>query len=169
MDWVRRAWQWWRRSPARDVVFAGFLTAITVGGSYGEGHPHNRADVVQFHGPIPQPSVGALLLAGLASIVLIWRNRWPLGVLAGSTAAVLGYTLLGYVNGAALLAPAAAVYAVATTMSVRRAPAVSGVTPAAVLAPTATSNPFRTPTGRPAPVPPAPFPPRSLGAPPARH
>ncbi len=147
MDWVRRAWQWWRRSPARDVVFAGFLTAITVWGSYGEGHPHNRADVVQFHGPIPQPSVGALLLVGLASIVLIWRNRWPLGVLAVSTAAVLGYTLLGYVNGAALLAPAAAVYAVATNMSVRRALAVSGVTLAALLAATATSNPFGTATG----------------------
>src|SRR5258706_3507572 len=147
MDWVRRAWQWWRRSPARDVVFAGFLTAITMWGSYGEGHPHNRADVVQFHGPIPQPSVGALLLVGLASIVLIWRNRWPLGVLAVSTAAVLGYTLLGYVNGAALLAPAAAVYAVATNMSVRRALAVSGVTLAALLAATATSTPFGTATG----------------------
>src|SRR5260370_28519407 len=146
MDWVRRAWQWWRRSPARDVVFAGFLTAITVWGSYGEGHPHNRADVVQFHGPIPQPSVGALLLVGLASIVLIWRNRWPLGVLAVSTAAVLGYTLLGYVNGAALLGPAAAVYAAATNMGVRRAPALPGRPLAAVPPPTATTNPLRTAT-----------------------
>ena len=57
----------------------------------------------------------------VASLVLIWRNRWPAAVLAVSTAAVLGYTLLGYVNGAALLAPAAAVYAVATKVSVRQA------------------------------------------------
>src|SRR5260370_38862966 len=124
MAWVRSAWQWWRRSPARDVVLAGFLTAITVWGSYGEGHPHNRADVVQFHGPIPQPSGGALLLAGLASIVLIWRNRWPLGVRAVSTAAVLRYTLLGYVNGAACLAPAARALAVPPNRPVPRARAV---------------------------------------------
>jgi signal transduction histidine kinase len=147
MNWVRGAWQWWRRSPARDVVFAGVLTAITVWGSYGEGHPHNPADKVQFHGPIPQPSAGALLLVALASVVLIWRNRWPLAVLAVSAAAVLGFTLLGYVNGAALLAPAAAVYAVATNMSVRRALAASAVTLAALLAATAFSNPFGTSTG----------------------
>src|SRR5258708_35386257 len=106
MEWVRRAWQWWRRSPARDVVFAGFLTAITVWGSYGEGHPHNRADVVQFHGPIPQPSVGALLLVGRASIVLIGRNRRPPGVLAVSTATLVCYTPPGHVHRAALPAPA---------------------------------------------------------------
>jgi signal transduction histidine kinase len=147
MNWVRGAWQWWRRSPARDVVFAGVLTAITVWGSYGEGHPHNPADKVQFHGPIPQPSAGALLLVALASVVLIWRSRWPLAVLAVSAAAVLGFTLLGYVNGAALLAPAAAVYAVATNMSVRRALAASAVTLAALLAATAFSNPFGTSTG----------------------
>jgi signal transduction histidine kinase len=148
MNWVRGAWRRWRRSPARDVVFAGVLTAITVSGSYGEGHPHNPADVVQFHGHhIPHPSVGALLLVALASIVLIWRNRWPLAVLAVSAAAVLGFTLLRYVNGAALLAPAAAVYTVATNMSVRRALAASAVTLAALLAATAFSNPFGTSTG----------------------
>jgi signal transduction histidine kinase len=148
MNWVRAAWQWWRRSPARDVVFAAVLTAITVSGSYGEGHPRNPADVVQFHGHhIPQPSVGALLLVALASIVLVWRNRWPLAVLAVSAAAVLGFTLLGYVNGAALLAPAAAVYALATNMSAVRALAASVVTLAALLAATAFRNPFGTSTG----------------------
>jgi signal transduction histidine kinase len=148
MDWVRAAWRWWRRSPARDVVFAVIMTAVTVWGSYGEGHPHNRADLVQFHGhAIPQPSAGALLLVAIASLVLAWRNRWPVAVLTVSTAAVLAYTLLGYVNGAALLAPAAAVYALATHVSVRRALAVSAVTLAALLAATATSNPFGTATG----------------------
>jgi signal transduction histidine kinase len=123
------------------------MTVITVWGSYGEGHPHNPADRIQFHGPIPQPSVGALLLVALASVVLIWRNRWPIGVLSVSTAAVVGYTLLGYVNGAALLAPAAAVYAFATNVSVRKALVASAVTLAVLLAATSASNPFGTATG----------------------
>jgi signal transduction histidine kinase len=148
MEWVRAGWRWWQRSPARDVVFAAIMTAITVWGSYGEGHPHNPADVVQFHGAkIPQPSVGALLLVGVATAALIWRTRWPLAVLAVSTAGVLGYTLLGYVNGAALLAPAAAVYAVATKVSVRQALAATAATLAVLLAATSASNPFNTSTG----------------------
>src|SRR5258708_12617762 len=148
MDWVRAAWGWCRRSPARDVVFAGVMTSVSVSGSYGEGNPPHRADVVQFSGHhIPQPSAAALLLVALASVVLAWRNRWPVGVLTVSTAAVLAYTLLVYVNGPALSAPAAAVYALATNVSVRRALAVSGVTLAALLVATSTSNPFGTATG----------------------
>jgi signal transduction histidine kinase len=150
MDWVRAAWRWWRRSPARDVVFAALMTAITVSGSYGEGHPHNPADKVQFHNvPIPQPSVAALLLVAVASLVLVWRNRWPYAVLAVSAGAVLGYTLLGYVNGAALVAPAAAAYALASNVSVRKALVASGVTLAALLVTTSASNPFGTATGGP--------------------
>jgi signal transduction histidine kinase len=149
MDWVRAAWRWYRRSPVRDVVFAGLMTAITVWGSYGEGHPQSPSDLVQFHGPIPQPSVAALLLVALASLVLAFRNRWPLAVLAVSTAAVVGYTLLGYVNGAALLAPAAAVYAIATNLSVLRTLVASAVTLAALLAASASTNPFGSATGGP--------------------
>src|SRR5258708_26292106 len=148
MDWVHRERRGVRHSPAPDVVFAGVVTALTVSGSYGEGHPRNPADIVQFHDHhIPHPSAAALLLVALASIVLIWRSRWPLAVLAVSTAAVLGYTLQGYVNGAALLAPAAAIYAVATNVSVRRALAASAVTLVVLLAATANSNPFGTATG----------------------
>jgi signal transduction histidine kinase len=150
VDWVRTAWRWWLRSPARDVLFAALVTAITVYGSYGEGHPHNPSDLVQFHNaPIPHPSAASLLLVAVASVVLAWRNRWPLAVLAVSTAAVLGYTLLGYVNGAALLAPAAAVYAVATSLSVRKAVTASAVALAALLAATAAVNPFGSATSGP--------------------
>lgn len=150
MDWARAAWQWYRRSPASDVVFAALMTAITVSGSYGEGHPHNPSDVIQFHHqPIPQPSAGALLLVAVASIVLVWRNQWPVAVLAVSTAAVLAYTLLDYVNGAALLAPAAALYALAARMNVRRALAAAGITLAALLAATAARNPFGAATSGP--------------------
>jgi len=149
MEWVRAAWRWWQRSPARDVLFAAVLTAITVWGSYGEGHPHNPSDVVQFHGAIPQPSAASLVLVGLATAVLIWRNRWPVAVLAASTAGVLGFTLLGYVNGAALLAPAAAVYAVATKVSVRQALVAAAAALAILLTATAARNPFGTSTGGP--------------------
>src|SRR5262249_62165820 len=116
MEWVRAAWRWYRRSPVRDLVFAGLMTAITVWGSYGEGHPTSPSNQIQFHGPIPQPSVAALLLGALASLVLAFRNRWPLAVLAGATAAVVGYILLGYVNGPPLVAPRAAGSAPATNL-----------------------------------------------------
>jgi signal transduction histidine kinase len=129
-------------------MFAGLMTVITVSGSYGEGHPHNPADIAQFHrAAIPQPTVAALLLVAVSSLVLAWRNRWPVAVLTVSAAAVIGYTLLGYVNGAALLAPAAAAYSVATNVSVRRALVASGVTLAALLAATAASDPLGAASG----------------------
>ncbi|MGN6676401.1 MAG: sensor histidine kinase [Streptosporangiaceae bacterium] len=148
MEWVRAAWRKWQRSPARDVVFALIITAITVWGSYGEGHPHSRSDIVQFQGaPIPHPSAAAYLLVAAASLALIWRNRFPLTVLAVSTAGVLGFTLLGYVNGAALIAPAVAVYAVATNVPVMQALAASAASLAVLWPATAARNPFANATG----------------------
>jgi signal transduction histidine kinase len=148
MELLRAAWRWYRRSPLRDAAFAAVMTAITVSGSYGEGHPSNPADIVQFnHHPIPHPTAGALLLVGAASVVLALRNRWPLAVLAVSTVLVLVYTLLDYVNGAALLAPAAAVYAVSNRLTVPRALVASGVTLAVLLTATAAHNPFDSATG----------------------
>jgi len=145
-------------------LFAAIVTVITVYGSYGEGHPHNPSDVLQFHNaPIPQPSAASLLLVAVAGVVLVWRNRWPVAVLAVSTAAVLGYTLLGYVNGAALLAPAAAAYAVATNASVRKALTASAVALAALLAATAGHNPFGSPASGPVVVMPVLFAAASLG------
>ena len=148
MERVRAAWRWYRRSPVRNVVFAAVITAVTVSGSYGEGHPSNPADVVQFHGlPIPGPTPTALLLVAAASIVLAFADRWPVAVLAVSTALVLGYTLLDYVNGAALLAPAIAVYFVSSRMSVPRALIASGLTLAVLVTATAAHNPFDSSTG----------------------
>ena len=41
----------------------------------------------------------------MATLVLAWRRRWPVAVLGVSVAAATIYTLLGYVNGAVLVAP----------------------------------------------------------------
>ena len=47
----------------------------------------------------------ALALVAVACLALAWRRRYPVTVLAVSIAAVTIYTLLGYVNGAALTRP----------------------------------------------------------------
>ena len=118
------------------------LTVILVYGSYGEGHPHGAADLVQFRGhPVPHPTA-ALLLVAVACLVLAWRRRWPVAVLAISVAAVTAYTLLGYVNGAALVAPIIALYAVVTRVSALRAVAAGLVTVGVLMAASAARNPF---------------------------
>jgi signal transduction histidine kinase len=63
-------------------------------------------------------------------------------VLTVSASVVAIFSLLGYVNGAALLLPTAALYAVAQTGSVRRAVAAAAVTLVALMGATAAANPF---------------------------
>jgi signal transduction histidine kinase len=148
MEFLRAAWRRFASWPAREAVFAVVVAAILLAGTYGEAHPNSPADRIQFKGhAIPHPPLAALLLVAVACLVLAWRNRWPVGVLAVSTAAVGAYSLLGYVNGAALLAPVIALYAVATHLSFRRAAAVAAATMAALLAVTAARNPFHQATG----------------------
>ncbi len=135
-------------SPARDVIFALGLTVILVGGSYGEAHPKSPSDTIQFKGiPIPHPGPGALALVAVACLALAWRRQWPVAVLGISTAAVCIYSLLGYVNGAAMLAPAIAVYSMATLVEVWRAAGLALATLTVLLASTAAANPFGKITG----------------------
>jgi signal transduction histidine kinase len=142
MEGLAAAWHRLLGSPAKDVVLVLVLTAALLYGSYGEGHPHSPSDQIQFRQhPIPHPG-GALALVALACLVLAWRRRWPVPVLAVSVAAVTGYTLLGYVNGAVLVAPVIALYAAATQLSARRALACGLVTLAVLMAATAARNPF---------------------------
>jgi signal transduction histidine kinase len=142
MEGVAAAWRRWWRSPVRDVVLVGVLTVILVYGTYGEGYPKQQADLVQFHGhPVPHPTA-ALALVAVACLALAWRRRYPVTVLAVSVTAVTIYTLLGYVNGAALLAPVIALYAVATQLSAWRAIALGLVTVGVLMAATAARNPF---------------------------
>ena len=96
------------------------VTVALLYGSYGEAHPSTTA---YFHGGhhLPHTPAPALILVAVACLALIWRRRWPVAVLGVSVAAATIYTLLGYVNGAVLVAPMVALYTVAAQTAVRQA------------------------------------------------
>ncbi|MGI9009206.1 MAG: sensor histidine kinase [Streptosporangiaceae bacterium] len=145
MSVVTAAGRTWRNARARDAVLMVALTVSLVLAAYGEAHPSNPADIPKDH-PIPHTPDAALLLVAAAGVVLVWRHRYPLAVLAASTAAVAAYSLLGYVNGAALLLPQFALYAVALACGVWQASAAALVTLIVLMTGTAADNPFG-PTG----------------------
>jgi signal transduction histidine kinase len=142
MDSARAAWRWWRRSPAQDAVYALVMTAVIVAGSYGEAHPAQISDKLPAGSAAAHTPAAAFVLVAVACLVLAGRYRWPVPVLAISAAAVTAYTALGYVNGAALLAPVVALYAVAISVSTRRAIACAAVTMAVLMAASAATDPF---------------------------
>jgi Histidine kinase len=132
-----------RLSPlAFDIGFAVAMAVITLLGSLAEGHPNQQFDKPAPGHHIPHVPPAAALLVLASALVLIWRRRAPVAVLAVSLAAVLLYTCLGYVNGAAMLNPIAALYAVAVTCTIRQAIALSLVTMAALLAASAAFDPL---------------------------
>src|ERR1700693_297014 len=141
------AWRRWlpkpgQANPAWDAARAVVLTVVLLIGSYGEGNPKSVSDVDQFRGqPVPHPT-GALALVAVACLALAWRRRYPVTVLAVSVAAVAVYSLLGYVNGAVLIAPLLGLSAVATQVSARRAVPAAAATLAVLMAVTAANNPF---------------------------
>ena len=142
MEGVVAAWRRWFGPPVRDAILAVVVTVILLIGSYGEGRPSSPSDRIQFHGhAAPQPGA-ALILVAVAGLALIWRRRAPVTVLAVSIAAVSVYSLLGLVNGAALIAPILALYAVASLVSIRRAFAAAFATLAILMTVTAANNPF---------------------------
>jgi signal transduction histidine kinase len=143
MGRVGAAWQRWLSSPVSDAVIAVIWTVVLLFGSYGEAHPSSTSDQILFPGHVaPHTPTAALLLVAVACLALAWRRRWPVAVLAVSTAAVVAYTLLGYVNGSVVLAPVLAVYAVATQVSVRRAVILAVLTLAVLMTATGAVNPF---------------------------
>jgi signal transduction histidine kinase len=141
-------WRQLRDSPARDVVTAVLLTVVLGVGSYGEAHPTQPSDLASFHGHhVPHTPNAALLLVVLACMVLALKRRYPVTVLGLSTAAVVTYSALGYVNGAVMLAPAVALFAVAQAVPIRRALAIAAVTLVALMTASAAANPFGTTGG----------------------
>jgi hypothetical protein len=90
------------------------MALITVAGSLGESHPGKRVLSAGQH--VPAAPAAAYVLVVASALVLIWRRHRPVAVLAVSVACVVAYTCLGYFNGAALLNPVVALYAVAVTV-----------------------------------------------------
>ncbi|HEY2574785.1 MAG TPA: sensor histidine kinase [Streptosporangiaceae bacterium] len=141
---------WWRTrrdSPALDAVVAVVLAAVLVAGAYGEAHPNQISDKIPAGTAAAHTPAAAFALVAVAALVLAGRYRWPVTVLALCTAAVIAYTLLGYVNGSALVAPPIALYAVAIKATPRRAIGCAVVTTAVLMAAGAARNPFGTTAG----------------------
>jgi signal transduction histidine kinase len=146
---VSRLAGWWRStqgSTVRDVVSALAVAVTLTIGSYGEAHPSQAADKIPPGQPALHTPTAAYLLVIAACLVLAAKRRYPLAVLTASTAAVAAYSLLGYVNGSALLAPTLALYYLAKVVSIRRSLPAAVVTLAVLMAATAARNPFG-PTG----------------------
>jgi signal transduction histidine kinase len=143
MDGALAVWRRWWASPARDIGLAVLLTAVMLAGAYGEAHPNHASDQTVSGHPVPlHTPTAAFALVVVAGLVLAARGWYPVAVLAVSTTAVAIFSLLGYVNGAALLLPTAALYGLARTGSVRRAVAAAGITLVVLMAATAAANPF---------------------------
>jgi signal transduction histidine kinase len=133
----------WRGWPSvRDTAIAAALTVIAVAAAYGEAYPANPGQYFSRAHPQPHTPVAALLLVAVAGAVLAWRHLYPRAVLACSTAAVVAYTLPGYVNGVALLLPAVAMGTLAVILPIRRSVVWAAAVTAILMAATALSNPF---------------------------
>src|SRR5260370_37229471 len=141
-------WRRWRNTTTRGVVSAVLITGVRGAASGGWTHTSQTSDLAAFHGHhVPHTPNAALLRVAGACRVLALKRRYPVTVLAVSTAALVTYSALGYVNGAALLAPAIALFAVAQVVPVRRALALAAVTLLALMAATGAANPFGTTGG----------------------
>jgi signal transduction histidine kinase len=137
-------WERIRHSPyVFDVPLAVLLALVTVAGSVGESHPSQSSDKppAGVHIAAPAP---AYLLVAVSALALIWRRRRPVLVLAVSLGAALLYTALGYENGAVVLNPMFALYAVAVTVPTATAIGISVITMLLLMAATAAFGPFGT-------------------------
>jgi hypothetical protein len=110
--------------------------------AYSEAHPTDPGRYFTSGHHLPDTPAAAFLLILVAGLALIWRHRFPLPVLAVSTAAVVAFSLLGYVNGAAPLLPAAAIWAVARAQPIRQSVAWAIAPTVVLMAATAANNPL---------------------------
>ncbi len=135
------------RPPLRDAAIAVALTVIAVAAAYGEAHPTNPGAYFTGGHHLPHTPDAAFLLVIMAGAVLAWRHRYPLLVLVISTAAVVVYSLLGYVNGVALLLPAVAMGTAATLWPIRRSAAWAVALTLVLMGATAANNPLGATSG----------------------
>ncbi len=136
-----------RSSLLFDVFLAVAMAVITLAASLAESHPSKQFVGTGQH--VPAAPAAAYLLVVVSALALIWRRRHPVPVLAVSVACVVAYTCLGYVNGAALLNPMLALYAVAVAVAVptRRAVELSILTAVALMASSAAFDPLGATSG----------------------
>ncbi len=142
MDNALSVWQRWHRSRPYEIITAVLLTAVLVAGAYGEAHPSQPQDMHPGGHPVPHTPAAAFLLVIAAGLPLAWRRRYPVPVLAVSTAFIAAFSLAGWVNGSAVLLPVVALYCVTRGMTARRAVAASAVTLLVLMGATALNNPF---------------------------
>jgi signal transduction histidine kinase len=135
------------RPSIRDTAIAVLLTVIMLAASYGEAHPTTPGAYFTGGHRLPHTPDAALILVVVAGMALAGRNRYPLAVLCLSTAGVVVYSLLGYVNGASLILPAVAVGSLATVMPIRRSAGWALLTTAVLMGATATNNPLGSTNG----------------------
>jgi signal transduction histidine kinase len=131
----------------RTGLFVLLMLLLTVGGSVGEAYPLQPDDKVFQGHPVPVPPWPVFLLVAVAPVALAWRRSHPWWVLAVTSAAVGIYTALGYVNGAALLAPLVALYTVALVSPLRQALLAAMFTLVSLGVLTAVFNPLGTFSG----------------------
>jgi len=134
------------RLPLRDVATALAGTVVVLVAAYSEAHPADPGRYFSGRYHLPHTPTAAFLLVLVAGLALVWRHSFPLHVLGVSTAAVVAFSLLGYVNGAALLLPAAAIWAVARARPIRQSVAWAVALTVVLTAATAANNPLG-PTG----------------------
>ena len=135
------------RPPLRDIAIAVVLTVVAVVAAYGEAHPTDPARYFTGSHHLPHTPDAAFLLVVLAGAVLAWRHLYPLQVMVISTAAVVAFSLLGYVNGVALLLPAVALGTAAAMWPIRRSVAWAIATTLVLMGATAANNPLGATSG----------------------
>jgi signal transduction histidine kinase len=144
LDWLNEDWQ---PSRVRDALTAAILTIIAVVAAYGEAHPQDPKRYFTGHNHLPHTPLAAFLLVVVAGAVLAGRHERPRLVLCASTAAVVVYSVAGWVNGAAVLLPAVALGTLAATVPARQAIAWAVATLAVLGVASLVNNPLGTTGG----------------------
>jgi signal transduction histidine kinase len=141
LNWLTEDWQ---PSPVRDAMTATIITIVAFFAAYGEAHPQVPSRYFNHGLRLPDTPPAALLLVIAAGAALAWRHRYPRTVVCVSTAAIVAYSLPGWVNGSSLLLPAIAVGTLAAMVPVYQAIAWAVGVLAVLVAATVANNPLGT-------------------------